>query len=58
MTSESDSECEGDSGDDRAVLVGGQVASTLVAGALAKGRRRRRVIEDTDSDRAPSGSGG
>ena len=55
---ESDSECEGDSGDERAVLVGGQVASKLEAGALAKGRRRRRAIEDTDSDDDGVGAAG
>ena len=55
---DSDSEGAGDSDDGRAVTVGGQVASKLEAGALAKGRRRRRAIEDTDSDDDGVGAAG
>ena len=44
----SDGESESDS--EGAVSVGGQVPGELVAGRLAAGRKRKRVIADTDSD--------
>ena len=44
----SDSESESDG--EGAVSMGGQVPSKLAAGRLAAGRKRKRVIADTDSD--------